>query len=165
MTRRDPFPDLKAVRERAVKLLAQREHSARELRDKLVRRGAPPVWVDSAIAQLQELGLQNDQRALQELARHYLQKGGSGPRKIAHQLRQRGFDEADIRALLDERRDDEAERDRVRALVERREPDAAEEGLDARQRARLLRFLAGRGFGAGAARDVLRSYPWRRAED
>lgn len=79
------------AREAALRLLARREHSAMELKTKLVGKGWPEDHVDRVIPALAEAGLQSDTRFAESFAR---QRAGRfyGPRRIVAELAQRGID-------------------------------------------------------------------------
>ena len=69
----------------AVGYLARREHSARQLTDKLIQKGFPPEDIADTLQSLQQRGLQSDQRFASAYCRARIQKG-FGPRAIAHGL-------------------------------------------------------------------------------
>ncbi len=75
---------------RAIQLLAAREHSAQELMSKLLRKGFEHDDVEIAIGMLQEQNLQSDQRFVDVFVRSRSQRG-HGPTKISHELRQKGI--------------------------------------------------------------------------
>jgi regulatory protein len=145
-------PAALSLKARALKLLAQREHSRSELRRKLLRRrkgdesGAAdpdPAEVDHLLDWLQQQGWLSDERfaALRVQSR----AARFGTRRIRDELAQHGIELADdadaaLRA---------SELDRACALWARKfgSPPA-----DATERARQMRFLAARGF----AHDVVR---------
>lgn len=138
--RRGKRPPLSA-RERALGLLARREHSARELAGKLGARGHPRAEVAEAIEQLAAAGHQCDERFAGSLAR--LRSGaGYGPRRIEAELRTHGLPAAVIAAALEALEMDWT----ALALreLERRHGQAPPE--DAAARARRAAFLLRRGF-------------------
>ena len=69
----------------AVGYLARREHSARQLTDKLSQKGFAPQDIADTLHSLQQRGLQSDQRFASAYCRARMQKG-FGPRSIAHAL-------------------------------------------------------------------------------
>mgnify|MGYP005852058659 CR=1 FL=1 len=88
------------AREAALRLLARREHSAAELKTKLVGKGWPEDHVDQIIPALAEAGLQSDRRFAESFAR---QRAGRfyGPRRIQAELAQRGIDSGLAHAALE----------------------------------------------------------------
>ena len=82
---------LAEAREAALRLLARREHSAVELRTKLIGKGWPEHHVDQLIPALAEAGLQSDSRFAESFARQRAERF-YGPRRIQAELAQRGID-------------------------------------------------------------------------
>ena len=85
-------------------LLARREHSGKELRQKLGRRFAETL-VDQAAVALQQNGLLSDERFAEALI-HSRKAKGYGPRYIAQELSQKGVSKELTQELLDERNSD-----------------------------------------------------------
>lgn len=79
------------VREKALQLLARREHSFAELRQKLLSRQFPPDLIDELLAKLEARGDLSDQRYAEALASHRA-KNGYGPAYIRQELREKGVD-------------------------------------------------------------------------
>ena len=75
--------------QQAVSLLARREHSSRELRDKLRARSFSAEAVEAALATLRQKDLQSDQRFAEACA-HSLMDRGYGSLRVAGELRERG---------------------------------------------------------------------------
>jgi len=82
--------DLRLV---AMNYLARREHSARELKDKLAARCDDAVLVDRVVHRLGEEGLQSDERFVEGFVRSRLQQG-KGPLRIEQELRRKGVSES-----------------------------------------------------------------------
>ena len=139
---------------RALRYLAQREHSRLELEQKLARRVAdtPEASAAAQIAQaLDELcarGLISAERVAESVLT------SRAPRFGVHRLRQtlqaKGLDATLVAATLDTARLTELER--ARALWQRRYGTAPASATD---RARQMRFLAGRGFDGAVIRAVV----------
>lgn len=89
------------VREAALRLLARREHSVRELTRKLTGKGWPKPLVEHGIAELAEQGLQSDQRFAESFARSRAEKA-YGPVRIRAELSERGIDRSLAQRALDE---------------------------------------------------------------
>jgi regulatory protein len=145
-----PPPSLRA---RALGWLAQREHSRSELRRKLLRHAEadeadadPAGQVDQLLDALQAKGLLSEERFVESRVRQ--RAAGMGTRRIQLELAQHGL-ELPAPALQQLRR---SELQRAAELYRRRFRGPA---TDARERARRMRFLAGRGFSGEVARQVL----------
>ena len=82
----------------AVRLLARREHGAYELSQKLVQKKHPEEEVHEAIAECQRLGLQSDERFVDNLCRARIRQG-YGPLRIRQDLQAARLD----RDLVDAR--------------------------------------------------------------
>ncbi len=74
---------------RAVGLLARREHSAYELKQKLAKNEANDDEIYDVIEKLQQAGLQSDQRFAENYVRYRSQRG-NGPMRIRLELHERG---------------------------------------------------------------------------
>ncbi len=133
-------------RRAAMDLLARREHSRRELADKL-RGRFPPDLLDAALDQLRDEGLQSDQRFAESFVRSRAQRG-SGPQRIALELRQRGIPPEQVTQAMAAVEIDWHRQ--LRELSQRRFGTGP--APDARERARRWRFLQQRGFSVEAIR-------------
>lgn len=139
----------------AIRLLANREHSQRELRDKLLQRfpeegGA----VDELVASLSQQGLQSDARLIESRIQLRVRKG-YGPVAIAHELTQLGIDKAmQAQAFAAAAIDWPAELARVYTQKYRNA-----RVVDQRDKAKRYRFLASRGFPSELIQKILRTPP------
>ncbi len=131
-------------------LLARREHSRAELGRKLSRAGADPGLLEEVLDQLEAERLLSDERFVEAFVRSRRERG-QGPLKIADELRRRGVADELLSRHVDP--DDPSWTGLAAVARERRfgAPPA-----DERDRARQLRFLAGRGF--------TRAQAWRALE-
>ncbi|MGZ8193780.1 MAG: regulatory protein RecX [Methylosarcina sp.] len=89
----------KDIRETCLRLLARREHSRKELLDKLVIKGFNKDEVLAVIDELALQGWQNDLRYAESYARYRIQKG-YGPIRIAYELRQNGIDAVNLEDIV-----------------------------------------------------------------
>lgn len=138
------------VRDKAVALLAAREHSACELRQKLRKRYQDHDLIDEVIQQLVEAGYQSDARFTEARVRASLARG-HGPMKIRALLREAGIDGDLVDAALEDAAPDW--RDLAReALLSKFGPAPAG---DQRETARRARFLASRGYPSSVIGDLL----------
>lgn len=155
----ESLPDIAALRAQAMNLLARREHSRRELRDKLVRKygleASLSAQVEGVLDQLEADGLQSDLR-FAENTLHARARRGFGPLRIAHELSGHDLDREVINTLLDDSGLDWSELARKAIL---KKYSSAELGDDARQLARARRFLSYRGFGGDHIRFALDDCP------
>ena len=126
--------------QQALRLLARREHSGRELRAKLRARGHAPAAVEAALRRLRAEGMQSDGRYAEERARALIARG-CGSLRVAADLAGQEVPEDALAAAVAAAREGELERAR-----------AALRARPGRSRAQALRFLAGRGFPGAVAR-------------
>lgn len=88
-----------SIRERAMNLLARRDHSKAELLRKLLARGFDLAAINEAIRRLESEGLQSDERFTEEYVRARVNHG-FGPIKIQMELRERGVDSELIKLYI-----------------------------------------------------------------
>ncbi len=137
------------LRQRAIRLLARREHTRAELARKLAPMGTEED-VESLLADLTASGLLSDARAASAYVRGNAARFGAA--RLRQTLRRKGVDSELIESQL-------AEADMPDELQRAREVWAkkfAEAPRDAREWARQARFLQGRGFGTEIIRRLLK---------
>jgi len=133
--------DVNTLRDKAIRFLAQREHSEYELAQKLARSCDDQAAIDALLIELKTNGLQSDDRFAENYI-HYRQRRGYGPIHIANELRQRGITE-DMVSKNMQRCDTDWIACARRAFVKKFSQGIAEE-YDIR--AKQMRFLYQRGF-------------------
>lgn len=128
-------------------ILARREHTVSELRDKLRGRGFDEAAIEQTLAALLADGLLSEARFLETFVGSYARRG-KGPVWIRAELERRGIPGSAVTEALAASDTDwrQAARDARQKRFGARPP------ADARDRARQLRFLQGRGFTAEQAR-------------
>ncbi len=132
--------------ETALRLLARRDHGAGEIKRKLRQRGYSGEETAKALESLSGRGLLNDAAYARAFAGESL-ASGHGPAWIRAKLRSRGVADTPGVSI-------EAECDSLRALLQRRR--LAEPALtDPKERAKIMRFARGRGYGSAAIGRVL----------
>jgi len=137
-----------ALRERALRLLARREHSRAELAGKLRTYASPQEDLEALLEDLSRRRLLSDERYAESRAHALSRKYGAA--RIAHELRAKGLDkelaeQASVAARA-------TEVDRAREVWRRKfrvAPRTREE------RAKQMRFLQSRGFSFDAIRAVV----------
>ncbi len=137
---------------RALRCLAQREHSRAELARKLDGLGSADE-VDAELDRLADLGLLSDARFAEAYVRAKAARFGAS--RLKSELTRRGVAAELIGSALDEACG-ETEPERARTVLRRKfdTPPA-----DAREWARQARFLQGRGFSTDIIRRVLKESP------
>jgi regulatory protein len=147
-------PDANEIRSRAIALLARREHSALELKRKLLQRGYSPDLIIPVLQALAAEGLLSETRYAQEWVRSRVSRG-QGPLKIRAELRQQGLADAQIEQVLAESDTDWGRL--ARSVRNKRFGTAMPNGLT--DRARQMRFLESRGFASDHIRQALGADP------
>jgi regulatory protein len=137
------------LRERALKLLARREHSRSELARKLQAHVVPEDDLDALLEDLARRKQLSDERYAESRAYALSRKFGAA--RIAHELRAKGLDKGLAQRAAAAARSTEVERARAVWLRKFRSPPGSRE-----ERARQMRFLQSRGFSFDAIRAVVR---------
>ena len=147
--------------QRAVALLARREHSRDELARKLLRRleaGQDPAEVEAVLDELQRRDLLSERRYADAVVRTLAARYGNA--RLAQDLKARGVPADTTKSALTALGDSELQR--ARAVWTRRFGAVP---ADLQERARQARFLERRGFSAAVIRRVLAGLPDSEAED
>lgn len=141
-TKFDSGPELRA---RALRLLARREHSSKELERKLSPHAESAEVLDALLAELRAKRQLSDERYAEERARWLARKYGAA--KIRHDLKSKG-----VAPELVQRISSGDELERAAAILRRkfRSPATTRE-----ERARRMRFLQSRGFSYETVRGAL----------
>lgn len=126
-------------------LLARREHSYRELLQKLALRFAEPELIRAEVNRLRDEHLQSDQR-FAEVYLHSRAQRLYGPQRIKAELRERGIAD-DIVADVFSAMDIDWSANQQKLLLNK---FGVKPAADFKDKAKRLRFLQYRGF-AGAA--------------
>ncbi len=137
-----------SLRARALRFLAQREHSRPELRRKLARHEADAELVESVLDGLERAGLLSPARFAESLV--HRRQARYGNRRIAQELATHDLDPETVASQMAALQDSEVAR--ARAAWARRFGALPQDAAD---RARQSRFLSGRGFSAATIRAVL----------
>ena len=129
------------IRNKAMDLLARREHSEQELRQKLKTREYDADAIDEVLQALKEDRLQSDERFTESYVNHRF-NAGVGPLKIRYELRQKGVSDGLVDVFLEplsDQWDELMTRQRIRKFGAPIPDDYAE-------RMKQARFLQNRGF-------------------
>jgi len=146
--RADPKASARTI---ALRLLARRDYSRSELVQRLRARGLPAADIEATLDDFERLGYLSDARYAEAVVSH--RAGRFGRRAIARDLNDKGIAK-------------DAASDALAALAGRDElADASAlwrqrfgaPPIDARDKARQVRFLLSRGFSASTALRVLRA--------
>lgn len=139
-------PSLKA---RALRFLASREHSARELASKLKPYAEKGDDIESLIHWLQEKGFLSEERFAETFSRRKADRYGS--RKILYELQAHHLTDSVIQEITENLK--ETELQRAFSLWERKFGKLPE---TLPEKARQIRFLQQRGFPSNIIRQVIK---------
>jgi regulatory protein len=137
----DRFASPLEARKKAMDFLARREYGQTELIRKLADKGFDRDVAGQAVVQLQEEGLQSDQRFAESFVQSRINQG-KGPVRIRMDLGQRGISDSTIEIALEEADPDW----RALAREQRHKKFGAATPSDFKEKARQMRFLQYRGF-------------------
>jgi regulatory protein len=131
------------AREAALRLLSHRERSRVELRSRLARKGFNAETIVRVLDQLNDAGLQSDERFAEMFALEARRGRGLSAFSLQGELRRRGVDRGLAAEVATEA--PEVEEERARALAQRRAARLSGLPPDVRNR-RLMAYLARRGY-------------------
>ena len=135
---------------RALDYLARREHSRLELEKKLTPYALTLEELSFVLDSLEQCGLLSAGRMVEQVV--HVRRSKFGSRRIVHELQQKGIDEDLIAAALPHLKETELETART---VWRKKFGAMP--INAKERAKQIRFLMSRGFTPEIIRQVLQS--------
>jgi len=145
----DEKTDKPTAYNKALGMLARREHSRRELKLKLRQKGYEGTEAGEALDRLGEQHYQDDDRFAEMLVRSRVSQG-YGPMRVRAELKSHGLSDAKIRAVLDA-----AEVDwEASALSQLKRRFGVGSAPDRDEKARRVQFLLRRGFPAATVRNV-----------
>ena len=127
-----------SLRERALKMLARREHTRYELARKLAPAGES-AEIETVLDELEARGWLSESRVTEQLI--HARRSRFGARRIERDLRERGVSDEAVAAVLPQLKEGELEAART---VWRRKFGRQPKGPA--EQARHVRFLQGRGF-------------------
>ncbi|MBU1223128.1 MAG: recombination regulator RecX [Gammaproteobacteria bacterium] len=132
-------PEPGELRERALRLLARREHCRAEITRKLGAAGFAIEDIAPLLDEFEQKNWLSDQRFAESYVADHRARAGSV--KLAYDLRQRGVRDDVIEAVLGDNRDSEL--DRAREVWNKK---FGTPPVDAAEKAKQMRFLQSRGF-------------------
>lgn len=158
--------DAEGLWEYALRVLAQRAHSANELKQKLSRRSESAGEVSSVMAKLREYGLLDDKKFSEAFASTRLQNQGFGRYRVLRDLRSRRIAPEVAEAAVEKTFSGTEEPELIRQFLGRkyRNRNLSEFLKEEKNLAAVYRRLRTAGFSASGSISVLKRYT-RAAED
>lgn len=138
-----------SLKGRALKLLAAREHSRAELERKLAAHEESPGQLARDLDELQSKGFISEERVVASVLHRRADRLGAG--RVRQELMAKGISPEAVTEAVTALRETEVAR--ARAVWQKK---FGEPAVDAAGRAKQMRFLAARGFGAQAIQQVIR---------
>ena len=138
------------AREKALYLLEHRDHSKKELAEKIARTEGVEAGREAA-ERMEEIGLVNDASYARRYAAELLGRKGFAPRRARQELRRKGIDSELIEEILAEQEEDPQEK--IREILERK---YARVLPDEKGRRRAIGALERLGYEYDDIRSVLR---------
>jgi regulatory protein len=129
-----------SLRERALRLLARREHTRQELARKLAEHTADPGEVERALDECEARGWLSEKRVVEQAV--HARRSRFGARRIERDLLAKGVSGDAVAAAMSRLKEGELEA----ALSVWRRKFGGRQPRTAADRARQARFLQGRGF-------------------
>lgn len=146
--------EVSAVRDKALELLSYRDHSEKELLDKLLSRNFPKSLSMDVLDELRAGGLLDDYRFASTLVRERIRSRPSGTRSLASLLRSKGIsrEEADevVRTVMVEEGVDEKQ---LAGRILRTEIRG--KTIDGKARQRIWNKLVRKGFDTSVVKDLM----------
>ena len=134
---------------RALRLLAQREHSRLELQRKLAAHVEEGEDLAAVLDALEAKNFINPERVAQSVV--YTRSKKLGTARVLHELRQKGLDDETVRAAAEQLR--ATEHARAWAVWQQK---FGQLPTTPQERMKQMRFLASRGFGGDVVGKILR---------
>jgi regulatory protein len=141
-----------ALRNRALRLLARRDHSREEMRQRLTADDVDPSELEALLDELERSGWLSEQRMAEQMVR--LAQGRYGSRQVLDRLRGKGVNGEPLAQAAQALQAQELES--ARAVWRKRFGHLP---TTLQEKAKQARFLAGRGFPAAVIAQVLGTAP------
>ncbi|MEM6287891.1 MAG: RecX family transcriptional regulator [Bacteroidota bacterium] len=151
LTRQETF----AAKSSALAGLSHRARTAHEVRKALLDKGFPEAIADDTVADLERLGLIDDEAYARAFVRGRFAGRGYGPARLRQDLMRKGVDRATIDAALDELSEAEDLGAEARGQAQKKWRALASEADLRKRKKKTMDYLVRRGFGFDAAREAV----------
>ncbi len=119
--------DARRAQEKALYLLEHRNHSKKELTDKIARTAASREAAKAAADRMEELGLIDDEAFARQFARELFTRKRYGAGRVRQELRLKGIDGELVDQLLEEYGGEEEALENIQAVLEKKYAGWAED--------------------------------------
>ena len=141
-------------KECAVKLLAVKDRTEKELRDKLVQKGYEADEIDGAVEFMANYGYINDRAYAEKYLSDGINLRGHGEGRIKLELLRRGVSRETVEEVIAENMSFDAS-ERIAEVLDRRFADA--DMGNPKERNRIFAYFARRGYRSGDIRSAMNS--------
>lgn len=141
--------DTRRAKEKALYLISYRDHSKKELQDK-IRRTCSTEAAEAAAQKMEDLGLVDDENYARRYAAELLRRKHMAPRGIAYKLREKGIDKDLADCIIEEMDIDAVEE--IKIIIEKKYPQAAE---DEKIHRRAVAYLQRMGYQWGDIKSAI----------
>jgi regulatory protein len=152
------------AKDAALRLLAIRPRSRKELAQRLQKKGYGVAEVDAVIQELQEKGLLDDLRFARLYAEHRLTGRQIGKRMLLVELLQKGIDRQVAQSVVNETTGNDREKIEARGFAEKK-LRLLVKGTALQRKKKLYDALFRRGFSPEVVREVLRDLLKKSVDD
>jgi len=142
----DEGEQLKKAKGIALRLLALRPRSCKEVTGKLIQKGFIPSVIESVVVFLTDYGYLNDQKFAQALAVHLLENRKFGFARIGATLKERGVSPELAKATIAHLKQNYSEEKTALQIMKRRFSHFDVHQATPKDKGRLINFLRRRGF-------------------
>ncbi|MDZ7718525.1 MAG: regulatory protein RecX [Balneolaceae bacterium] len=147
--------DLVAIREACFRYLSRRDHSSFELRQKVEKKGYSKNDIEQVVQNLADKGYLNDESFAAKFVEEKTELNQWGPKKIKSHLYRKGIDRKIIDKVLSQKTDNLQQQQICVDLVMKRKRHFLREKDKYKQKQKIYRYLAGRGFSGSVIKKSL----------
>ena len=145
--------DFKRAKSRALWYLSRRDHSEKELKDKLIKGGFSPEASIKAVERMCEMGLVDDRTFAKRFFEQMVAYNHSSTKEAVYKLKQKGISIDIIKELEEESEFDESEN--IKLLIERKYANRLKTEKDVEK---VFAALVRKGFSFSDVRRALKQY-------
>lgn len=147
--------DERRAHEKALYLLEHRNHSKKELENKIARTAASREAAKAAAEHMEEIGLLDDEKFARDFAEMLFNRKKYGARRVKQELYLKGIDRDIISEILNEYSDIDDTEEKIHSVLKRKYPDFAE---DEKIKRRSLAGLQRLGYSFDEIRRAMNSF-------
>jgi len=136
----------KRAKKIALKMLAFRDRSKQEIRERLVQKGVPASAIEKVVTQLADYGYLDDQAFAQRLAFGLFETKSWGFGRIGVTLKARGFSPELVKKTLSQLKENYSEEETALRIMKRRFSHFNPHEASPKEKRRVIQFFRRKGF-------------------